>query len=63
VSELADGSVQVEALRAVRGGWEGIGDTAVVSLPNLDPERLGRAVVTALVTWDPWSGTRLADAV
>jgi hypothetical protein len=63
VSELADGSVQVEALRAVRGGWEGIGDTAVVSLPNLDAERLGRAVVTALVTWDPSSGTRLADAV
>lgn len=60
VDELADGSVCVEALRpATGGGWESAGELGVLALSGADDVTLGRAVVAAGVTWDPWAGRRI----
>jgi hypothetical protein len=57
VDELSDGAVHVQALRSVCGGWESAGPLGVLTLNDADDAMLGRAVVAAGVTWDPWAGS------
>lgn len=63
VAELSTGGARVTAMRAVRGGWEPVGDLGELELADLQAETLGRAVVAAAISWTPWSGEPLRSSL